>query len=395
MGTKEDSTRRLGYIDNLRVALTALVVVHHAGQAYGKGGFWYYEAPERTPYLGAFFTVNASFFMGLYFVISAYFTPASFDRKGSVEFLKERMIRLGIPLAFFFLGVIPIMMYVYYLNFRPYGAIGFVDYYTQIYFGAGDRPTDWAGPSWPDMQFAHLWFVEHLLVYAFLFAIWRLLPEAVRRRPVEALPTEIRHWHLAAYALALAVATFVVRIWYPIDRWVGILGYIQSEPAHLPQYVSLYVLGLAAARKGWLMSLPRSVGQIWLAAGLSLAAVLWLAMIPGLQWLSPYFASGGFGVPAATRAIWEAFLCVGMCVGLLWLFRDHLAGHTPLLRSLSADTYGVYLFHVPVLVGLSYALGRANLPPLVGFLIVSMAGLLLTTALVEPLRRLPVLRRIL
>jgi hypothetical protein len=333
--------------------------------------------------------------MGLYFIVSAYFTPASFDRKGPAAFLKERVIRLGIPLAFFFLGVIPVMMYFYYLNFRPYGPIGFVDYYIHIYFGAGDRPTDWTGPSWPDMQFAHLWFVQHLLCYAFLYAIWRPLPEAVRRRPVEALPTEIGHRHLVAYALALAVATFVVRIWYPIDRWVGILGYIQSEPAHLPQYASLYVLGLAAARRGWLMSLPKSVGRAWLAVGLTLAAVVWLTMIPGMQWVFRYFAGGGVSVPAATQAIWEAFLCVGMCVGLLWLFRDHLAGQTRLLGSLSADTYGVYLFHVPVLVALSYALGRANPPPLLGFLIVSVAGLLLTTALVELLRRLPVLRRIL
>src|SRR6516165_10857855 len=164
MGATNSSSSRLTYIDNLRVALTALVVVHHAGQAYGLGGFWYYEAPERTPYLGAFFTVNASFFMGLYFVVSAYFTPASFDRKGPAAFLKDRLLRLGVPLAFFFLAVIPALMYFYYLNFRPYGPIGFVDYYTQIYFGAGRRPPDWSGPTWPDMQFAHLWFVEHLLV---------------------------------------------------------------------------------------------------------------------------------------------------------------------------------------------------------------------------------------
>jgi len=394
MGTLSPSFPRLGYIDNLRIALTFLVVLHHAGQAYGKGGFWYYEASERTPYLGAFFTVNASFFMGLYFFISACFTPASFDRKGPGSFLRERLLRLGVPLAFFFFGVIPILMYTYYMNFRPYGSIGFLEYYTQIYFGEGPKPPQWTGPTWPDMQFAHLWFVEHLLIYAVLYATWRQLPEATRRAPLGWLPETIRHGHLVAYALVLALATFLVRIWYPIDTWIGILGYIQSEPAHLPQYVSLFLLGLAAARKGWLKSLPASLGRTWLGLGLLLVGLSWLAMIPPLWWISPYFAGGGYSVEAAARALWEAFLCVGMCVGLLVLFRDCFFAQTPVHRSLAADTYGVYLFHVPVLVALSYMLG-ASLSLVASFLIVSLLGLVITTSLIEPVRRLPVLRQIL
>jgi hypothetical protein len=244
------------------------------------------------------------------------------------------------------------------------------------------------------MQFAHLWFVEHLLIYAFLYTLWRQLPGSIRRAPLEWLPETLRHRHLVGYALLLALATFLVRIWYPIDTWIGILGYIQSEPAHLPQYVSLFVLGLAAARKGWLQSLPSSLGRTWLGLGLLLAGLMWLAMAPPFWWISPYFAGGGCSVEAATRALWEAFLCIGMCVGLLVLFRDAFFAQTAPLRSLAADTYGVYLFHVPVLVALSYALG-ANLPPLASFLVVSVLGLVITTGLVEPVRRLPVLRRIL
>jgi peptidoglycan/LPS O-acetylase OafA/YrhL len=73
--------RTLFFIDNLRIALIMLVIAHHAGQAYGPtGGFWYFENPERASILGAFFTVNRSFFMSLFFMISGYFLPASYDR---------------------------------------------------------------------------------------------------------------------------------------------------------------------------------------------------------------------------------------------------------------------------------------------------------------------------
>lgn len=33
---------RLYFIDNLKIALIMLVVAHHAGQAYGPGGWWFF-----------------------------------------------------------------------------------------------------------------------------------------------------------------------------------------------------------------------------------------------------------------------------------------------------------------------------------------------------------------
>jgi hypothetical protein len=44
----------------------------------------------------------------------------------------------------------------------------FFVYYRDVYFGLGEQPAGWTGPSWPDLQFGHLWFVQHLLV----FALW-------------------------------------------------------------------------------------------------------------------------------------------------------------------------------------------------------------------------------
>jgi glucan biosynthesis protein C len=44
----------------------------------------------------------------------------------------------------------------------------FFVYYRDVYFGLEEQPAGWTGPSWPDLQFGHLWFVQHLLV----FALW-------------------------------------------------------------------------------------------------------------------------------------------------------------------------------------------------------------------------------
>ncbi|HOG46891.1 MAG TPA: hypothetical protein PLJ35_03290 [Anaerolineae bacterium] len=47
-------TKRLYYLDNLRVALTVLVIAHHVGQAYGPtGGYWPVQEVARAPLCAA------------------------------------------------------------------------------------------------------------------------------------------------------------------------------------------------------------------------------------------------------------------------------------------------------------------------------------------------------
>ena len=95
------SKKRLLYLDNLKVCLTVLVIFHHAGQAYGDGGDWAYHPSnpaEFMPWIWHFFSVNAAFFMGLFFLISGYFVPTSFDKQGTKVFVQKKLMRLGIPL---------------------------------------------------------------------------------------------------------------------------------------------------------------------------------------------------------------------------------------------------------------------------------------------------------
>jgi len=76
MPTQNKYSIRLFGLDKLRVALTFLVIAHHAAQAYGPtGGGWPIFNDERSAILGPFFSVNAAFFMGLFFLIAGYFVP--------------------------------------------------------------------------------------------------------------------------------------------------------------------------------------------------------------------------------------------------------------------------------------------------------------------------------
>lgn len=48
----KNNSDRLYFIDNIKIALIMLVVAHHAGQAYGPGGWWYFIEDESINWLG-------------------------------------------------------------------------------------------------------------------------------------------------------------------------------------------------------------------------------------------------------------------------------------------------------------------------------------------------------
>ena len=94
--------KRLYYLDTLKVMLTILVVFHHAAEAYSPYSAWVYKPSnkdEMMPLIWHFNSVNAAFFMGLFFLIAGYFVPRSYDKQGIWVFVKKKLLRLGIPVV--------------------------------------------------------------------------------------------------------------------------------------------------------------------------------------------------------------------------------------------------------------------------------------------------------
>jgi len=354
---------RLDYLDNLKVALTFMVVAHHAAMPYAGPLFWPYRQAAHTPWLMSFLGVNAAFFMGLFFLISGYFHPEALRRKGTRRFLLERLRRLGIPLLVFSALFVAPLMYVYHVRVRAAYPAGFGEYVVHYLFGLGPRPGDWPGPAWPDFNLLHMWFVENLLIYGVLFAVWqRFFP----LKPAEPMPAEsfsAAQFHRAAllYAFGLAIVTAAIELAYPQDRWIPLLGFIQMEPYHAPQYASLFAVGILAYRGNWLARIPARAGYLWLGLGGLLAVALYGNRI---LWSFPYILWTPY----------QSLLCTAMCIGVLTLFREHYAGTNPSLRWLARRAFGVYIVHYPIVIALQYAIEPAGLPPSAAFFCVSALG---------------------
>lgn len=367
-------TARLAYVDNLRLAVITVVIVHHAAQAYGNAGSgWAIPDPAQSAILRPFLAVNAAFGMGLMFLLAGYFTPRAYAHHGPRELMRERLVRLGTPTLIVAFGLFMPYTYLSQPPGLPFGA------FLLTYL--------------PEPQVGHMWFASLLIICDLGYVAWRALAP-----PTDApQPAPPGHLAILGFALWLGAASFLVRLIYPLDRWVSPAPFIWFEPAHLPQYLGLFALGCAAARGDWLARLPARTGETWLGVGLGAAALPYLAALLGER-LPPalrLLPRSGAGPEAIIWLAVETLICVGLSVGLVTFFRERVNRRSALIRRLSAASYTVYLIHLLPVLGLQLALSGAALPALLKFLIVSVAAVPASFAIAVGLRRAPLLGRVL
>ena len=186
------------------------------------------------PWFWHFFSTNAAFFMGLYFFISGYFVPGSFDKQGSKQFIRKKLLRLGVPLLF--MGAI-----IGVLTGKP--------------------------------EIGHMWFVESLLVFCLVYALIRHNIPHYQLSIVNCQLFKPTIIGLLIVALLMGIGSYFIRQVSPQDHWIWPFGIIPlpMEPAHYLQYVMMFVLGILAYRFQCLDRMGNGTGFTTLLIGVALA----------------------------------------------------------------------------------------------------------------------------
>jgi glucans biosynthesis protein C len=364
--SKATGSSRLFFADHLRVALVILVVLHHLAVMYGaNAAFYYLEPPYKDPLaflvLLVFVLVNQAYFMGFFFLISGYFTPGAFDHKGPASFLKDRLLRLGIPLVVFMLVLNPIASIglYYWTSIKT----PFISLYPKL-IGVGP-----------------LWFVEMLLIFDVGYVIWR----RVTRNHALHVEREVRppsYLAIGIFVLALALASYLLRIVVPLGLFIPVLGF--PTLAYLPQYLSFFILGAIAFRRNWFRTIPGSMGKV--GFGVALGATILLLPL-ALSGGADFVGKGHW--QSAVYALWDSIFSVGMCLGLITFFRRFFNQSGRLGRFLSRHAFTVYIVHAPVIVLLALTLRGIHPEQLFKFSLAALVGVPLCFAVAYLVRKLP------
>ena len=375
-----EKPERLFFIDNLKSALIILVILHHLSVIYGANTPFYYLEPARQDTLALivlvlFQLINQAYFMGLFFLISGYFTPGSLDHKGVALFLKDRLLRLGIPTLIFMFILSPIASIGIYQ--MPASLTGIT------------TPLTWQ--QYPNLiEIGPMWFAVMLLIFDFGYVAWRTAAKNRAAHPATnpAIPD---YRTIAVFILVLALTSYLLRIVMPLGK------YLFSFPslAYLPQYVSFFIIGIIAFHRNWLLTIPNSMGK-W---GFRVALVATLTLFPIA--LSSSSTSGSPGAflgsgywQSGVYTLWDSTFSVGMCLGLITLFRRSFDRQGKLGRFMYQNAFAVYVFHIPVIVLLALALRGIHIEQLLKFGLAAFIGVPLCFAVAYLVRKIPFMARI-
>jgi fucose 4-O-acetylase-like acetyltransferase len=364
-----DPVKRDAALDYLRSFLIVLVVFLHAALPYTGFAYFHYAhyiqstAPvvdgARWPLLDPLAQTVDTFLMFLLFLISGVFAAASLRRRGSGGYIRERARRLGIPFLIGILALMPLAFWTSYLQAGIGPAFAF--------WGRAFTVDGW--------QTGPVWFLWMLLAFDIIVALcYRYLPGFLGRLD--------RRPSLMVFFL-IAIAAFLIPFMVVSPYWWLSLSFIDMMPARVPFYFAFFVMGIAfGSDREWWTSGQRHWGRC-LSIGL-LFAVLFIV----LQADQPDVLH--------KAAIGVAFACTsaGMSLGLMGAFRALVRRRHRVWDNLSANSFGIFLFHYPVVSWVQFLLLPAAAPGWLKFLLAFGGGLGFSWVLTAVLRCIPAVGRL-
>ncbi len=359
--------RRNASIDQLRILLTGLVILHHAAIVYGGAGGWYWrqEADGSNALLVLFNAVNQSYFMGFFFLLAGYYTPQSFDRKGTRQFLADRFLRLGLPLAAYFFILSPMTIA---LARTGEGHSFFAGWWLMERLGNFEP-----GP---------LWFAEALLIFALAYVGVRTLRPGSPAN-LQALPG---YKVITIAALAAGCVSFLVRLAVPTGKSV-----LWLQLGYFPPYVLLFLVGCLAARNRVFDRVTFSDAKPWAIVSFAMLVMLPVVIVTG-RGHGPF--NGGWNWNAGFYAFWDPFVAWGIILTLFWVAGRYWAKGSPLADWLARRAFGAYIVHPPVLVALSLSARGWTAVPLLKFAAVGPAAVAVSFVAASAALLVPGVRRI-
>ena len=344
-------SRRVHWVDNLRVLVIAGVVVMHACTAYLGGADWYYM--ERTTsdvwstVLTVPATIGAMFALGPLFLIAGWLSAGSLARRGAGQFARNRLLRLGVPLLVYIYLVDPLAGYV--------GALG-----------EGRDVSLWWYLRVQEAEAGPMWFVAALLVSSMAYAG---LGRVRRARSTSGMPFTARA--IVVAAAAIAATAFLVWLAWPLD---AADTFLNLRWGLWPQGAVLFGLGVHAREKTRVWAFAPTLRHHLGWATLGGLALLGTIAAVGLARGTLEAAPEGFGWWTLALALVYGALSVTATLWLVAWSQGSLTSQRPILQAAGRASYATYFLHPLVLTAIMAAFAAVALSPELKFLLVSVVA---------------------
>jgi peptidoglycan/LPS O-acetylase OafA/YrhL len=312
---------RYDFLDWLRVIAIFVLLFFHTGMLFVGWG-WHIVNSETIPALQWPMDIAHRLRMPLLFVIAGAGMWLALERRTGVQLLRERTVRLLLPLVIGMFVIVPPQIY-YERLFRGQWSGGYLGFYAERVLQLQPYP---AG----DFSWHHLWFILYLYVYVLL-----LIPALIwwKRRPAAPRPG----WWLVALALPLGVNEALLKPLY------GESHNLVSDWYTFDHYLLLTIYGYVLA------SMPGA--WRWLAWKRTLLLGGGLVVVAGLIAM---FAADVVRHGAPVDALLANVFTWLVVLAFLGYGQRYLSFANPLLRWAREASYPIYILHQTVIVAIGY-----------------------------------------
>ena len=373
--------KRTLYLDQIKAVVVALVIALHVPMAFGGGWGWLgvHIPIEGTvgPFFKAFvpwyiYVIN-SFIMPMMFLISGYFVPRSVHKKGVVQYLRGRLLRLGTPLLAGMLVVNNGLVLISRLS----------------------PASPFAELPWNSLPFNTvmvLWFLVVLFVFDLLYCGWVTLRE--ERFTVDtSVPTPGRRsWLITAFVLGVLemVMTAQTELWAAL--WRTPLNGLAAQGNHIFTYAFLFFFGCKASYHCWFERLDTRLIVWWFR--LSIFIVLGVLGLRLSLAFNANLADDFANNPLLGYFLYP-FIAWGILSYLMMWFQRSEDRFGQWLATAGVNSYGAYIIHSLVLVVVLMAVGFIGIHPWLIAIVATVMSTIISFGIAGQLRRIPAVARVL
>jgi peptidoglycan/LPS O-acetylase OafA/YrhL len=363
-------------LDRARTFLTLVVLFHHAVIPYTYFG---HTDPKFWIGLDVVVLATDSFFMAMFFFLSGLFVWPSLVHKSPRVFLRDRLLRLGLPFAIAALTIIPIAYYAISLRQRP-----------DIDFAAFWWKTITIGP-WPS---GPVWFVWVLLLFdltaSLLYRISPKLLDPINRLSLRGYDRPAEFW------LFLVVVTAVLYIpaliYFGAARWFSV-GPFDVQASRVLFYAAYFYIGagIGAANfdRGLLSADGRLAKSGW---GWAIVTLVPYCLLWGLIGIKREILGNPAILPDWYEASYGLFFVVfsaAILFAILGYFLREKQSGWSILDPMQSDAYGIFLVHYPIVLWIQYWLFDIDVPAVVKAVVAFVLTVALSWAATAALRKIP------
>jgi peptidoglycan/LPS O-acetylase OafA/YrhL len=379
---KSTAQARNASLDRARTFLTLVVLLHHAVIPYT-----YFGHTDPTSWIGFDVIVLAtdSFFMAMFFFLSGLFVWPSLSRKPPQVFVRDRLLRLGLPFVIAAFTIIPVAYYAIALRQQP--DLGFAAFWWK---------TITVGP-WPS---GPLWFIWVLLAFDLSASLlYRLSPRLLDPINRISLRAHDRPAEFYLFLLAVTAAVYVpALVYYGANEWFDI-GPFSVQASRVLLYAAYFFIGAGVGAANFDRGLLSADGRLaksgwgWVIATLIPYCLLWV-----LIYIKREILGNPPELPAWYQVIYGLFFVAfsaAILLAILAYFLRFKRYGWSILDPMQPDAYGMFLVHYPIVLWLQYWLFDLNLPAIVKATVAFVLTVILSWAATAALRRIPGATRVL